>query len=267
MLRRRRHYGTTVVGYTPLMSERGAQVDRGATGKARLGRRIVVQAWERALLFRHGALVRTLEPGGYRYWRAGYSTRSVDLRPWILTVPAQELPTADGVSIKVTIAGQARVADASAYVMASQDPASALYLAVQIDLREVVGQNTVEQLLTTRVEIGQALAASVRGVDELGLALDRLEVKDLVLPSELKRAQAAVLIARADGLASLERARGENSALRSLANAAKLIADNPALLQLRLLQQLGATTGHTVVIGTPPFPGVAPSNADHSGEG
>ncbi|MCA1706792.1 MAG: hypothetical protein LC808_27445 [Actinobacteria bacterium] len=60
-------------------------------------------------------------------------------------------------------------------------------------------------------------------------------------------------MARAEGLAALERARGETAALRNLANAARLCADNPALLQLRLLQQLSTGSGHTVVIGTPPL--------------
>jgi len=90
----------------------------------------------------------------------------------------------------------------------------------------------------------------VRGVDQFGLAVEQLEIKDVILPGELKKAQAQVLVARAQGLAALERARGETAALRSLANAARLAADNPSLVQLRLLQQLEMSAGHTVVIGT-----------------
>ena len=87
--------------------------------------------------------------------------------------------------------------------------------------------------------------------------LEQLELKDIVLPADLKRAQAQVLMARAEGLAALERARGETAALRNLADAARLCAGNPALLQLRLLQQLATGPGHTVVIGNPPL-GMAP---------
>ena len=132
---------------------------------------------------------------------------------------------------------------------ASQDADEALYLAIQIALREIVGTLPVSGLVTGRSEIGSRLLEAVRGLEDLGLALDALELKDVVLPGDLKRAQAEVLIARAEGLAALERARGETAALRSLANAARLVADTPALLQLRLLQQLAATSGHTVVIG------------------
>lgn len=213
--------------------------------------------WERALLFRNGAVVRTLDPGAYRLWASGWSLRRVDVRPWILQVPTQEVPTSDGVTVKVTAAGRVRVVDPVTYVTASQDPLGALYLAVQVALRELVAAASVEDLLAARGDIGLQLLASTRGVEELGLAIEQLELKDIVLPADLKRAQAQVLIARAEGLAALERARGETAALRNLANAARLCADNPAVLQLRLLQQLSTGPSHTVVIGSPPLGAVA----------
>lgn len=217
----------------------------------RRGRPVTVNQWERAVLFRRGALVDTLGPGAHRRWTAGYTLRHVDMRPWILQVPTQEIPTADGVNVKVTVAGRVRVADAATYVTAAQDPTAALYLGVQVAVRELIANTTVDQLLAARGETGAQLAGAVRGVADLGLALDQLELKDIVLPSDLKRAQAQVLVARAEGQAALERARGETAALRSLANAARLCADNPALLQLRMVQQLETSTGHTVVLTGP----------------
>lgn len=220
---------------------------------ARPGRRQVVREWERALLFRDGALVRTLGPGPYRFWTPGYSLHRVDIRPWILHVPTQEVPTADGVTVKVTVAGRVRVADPRVYVTAAQEPVAALYLAVQVALRELVAEATVEDLVAGRAGAGGRLLDTVRGAGELGVAVDRLELRDIVLPADLKRAQAQVLLARAEGQAALERARGETAALRNLANAARLCAEQPLLLQLRLLQQLAAGPGHTVVLGNPPF--------------
>lgn len=214
----------------------------------RLGRRFVVRQWEQALLFRHGALLETLGPGAHRRWRRGYTVTTVDTRPSVLTVPTQEIPTADGVTVKITVAGAIRVVDPVAYVTETQDAMGALYLAVQIALREVVAGASVEQLLGDRGEIGTALRAAITGTDALGITIERIEAKDIVLSAELKRAQAEVLLARAEGQAALERARGETAALRSLANAARLAADNPALLQLRLYQQLGAGGANTVVI-------------------
>jgi regulator of protease activity HflC (stomatin/prohibitin superfamily) len=225
---------------------------------ARPGRRLVVEQWERALVFRDGALARTLGPGAYRSWSRRERVRRVDVRPWVLQVPTQEVPTADGVTVKITAAGRVRVVDPEAWVTAAQDPSAVLYLAVQVALRELVTVTTVADLLASRPEVAATLAASVRGLDEVGVALDALELKDVVLPPDLKRAQSEVLIGRAEGQAALERARGETAALRSLANAARLCADNPALLQLRLVQQLAGGAAPTVVITTPPFGPGAP---------
>lgn len=224
-----------------------------AFGAARVrpGRRVAVATWERALLFRHRALVRTLGPCAYRVWRTGVEVVHIDLRPWVLVLPMQEVPSADGVPVKVTVAGRARVTDPVAFVSAVQDGYAALHLAVQVALRELVVATSVEQLLLGRGEMGRALTEAVQGLHELGLELDRLDLRDIVLPGELKRAQAEVLVARAEGQAALERARGETAALRSLANAARLASDNPTLLQLRMLEQLGRSTGHTVVLTAP----------------
>ena len=217
------------------------------------GRRFVLAQWERGVLFRDGKLVTVLEPGAHRRWGRGFTLRRVDTRPWILQVPTQEVPTADGLTVKVSIVAKAQVADPVAFVTASQDANAALYLNVQIATREVVAATTVEQLVAARTELGDALTAAVRGLDEVGVVMARVEMKDVILSTELKKAQAEVLVARAQGLAALERARGETAALRNLANAAALLRDNPALLQLRLVQQLAATSGHTVVIGQAPL--------------
>ncbi len=227
--------------------------DPSAPTRVARGRRFVVQEWQRGVLFQDGRLQTVLGPGPYRRFGRGFALRRVDVRPWILPVPTQEIPTADGLTVKVTIVGRARVVDPVLFVTASQDANSALYLNAQIATREVIGATTVEQLVSARQELGDALTAAVRGLDELGVAIDRLELKDVIFSGEIKKAQAEVIVARAQGLAALERARGETAALRNLSNAAALLKDNPALLQLRLVQQLAATTGHTVVIGQAPL--------------
>jgi len=78
-------------------------------------------------------------------------------------------------------------------------------------------------------------------------------VKDVMFPAELKRAFAEVIKSKQEGQAALERARGESAALRNLANAAKLLEGNPALMNLRLMQSLSAaqTAGNTLVFGMP----------------
>ncbi len=150
------------------------------------GRRVTVAEWEQGVLFRHGRLERVLEPGAHRRWGGGFTLRHVDLRPWVVLVPTQEVPTADGASVKLTMAGRARVADARTWITAARDAESALYLTIQVALRDVVAALTIEDLLAGRADLGDRVLAQVRGIDELGLALDQLQVKDIILPGELR---------------------------------------------------------------------------------
>lgn len=116
----------------------------------RRGRRVTVRAWERAVLFRYGAHVDTLGPGAHRRWTGGFTLRRVDMRPWVLQVPTQEIPTADGVNVKVTVAGRVAVSEAAVFITAAQDPTAALYLAVQVAVRELIANTSVDQLLAAR---------------------------------------------------------------------------------------------------------------------
>lgn len=215
----------------------------------RRGRRVIVNEWERLVLFRNGAVADTLGPGAYRFWSTSVTGRRVDVRPWILHVPMQEVPTADGLTIKVSVAAEARIVDPVAFVTASQEALQVVYLFVQIALRDAVAVATVEDALGVRPALTERVAAAIGDLSATGVELGRVELKDIVLPSELKRAQAEVLLAKAEGLAALERARTETATLRGLANAARMVADAPALLELRLVQELGQSSGHTVVLG------------------
>ena len=79
------------------------------------------------------------------------------------------------------------------------------------------------------------------------------------MPGELKKIFTQVAHARQEGLAALEKARGETAALRHLANAAQMIERNPSLMQLRVLQAFGQNSGNTLVLGVPPAAGVIPA--------
>ncbi len=86
----------------------------------------------------------------------------------------------------------------------------------------------------------------------LGVDLQDSSMRDLTFPGELKKIFTEVVKARQEGLAALEKARGETAALRNLANAAQMVERNPALIQLRLLQVLARQPGNTVAVGMHP---------------
>ncbi len=224
--------------------------------------RIVVEEWERVLLYRDGRFEEELGAGRHRRrrWRRRVVVQSV--RPRLLTVPGQEVLTSDGLSVKVSLLVQTRVVDARRWHEAVDNPDAFVYGALQVAVRVAVAARTLDELLAARAELGAELAAAAAPTAaEVGSAIDEVAVRDVMVPTEVRRAATEAASARAHGLAALERARGEVAATRALANAAKMVADNPALLQLRTLQAV-ESGGATVILttgGTSVAPGTVAS--------
>lgn len=129
-----------------------------------------------------------------------------------------------------------------------------LYNIAQLALRNVVSGIAAEALLMQRLDIAPQLLARVQpDTAKIGIIVHAVDVKDVMLPAELKRAYGDVLKAKQEGQAALERARGESAALRNLANAARVLEGNPALMNLRVLQSLATAqnSGNTLVFGMP----------------
>ena len=220
---------------------------------------VTVFEFERGLRYDRGRFTALLEPGRYWTLRDRTMVQKIDTRPRMVTVPSQEVLSADGVALKVSLAARFRVVDPVVAVNGVADYQTALYTELQLTLRAIVCGSEVEALLAERGTIGPRILATVEAqATRLGLALEAVEVKDLTLPGELKKLFTQVVKARQEGLAALEKARGETAALRNLANAAQLVERSPQLMQLRLLQVLGEQPGNTVVLGAPmtggPFP-------------
>lgn len=215
-------------------------------------RRCVIFEYQRGLLYRLGKFVRVLQPGAYWYFRPLHSYYKVDVRTNNVTIPGQEVLSSDNVSIKISLAASYKVADPYLVINQVANYQEALYLLLQINLRDVVGSLPIDELLTKRDEIGRNLFdKSAEKAAEIGIQLFRANIKDIMFPGELKTMFAQVVNARKEGLAALERARGESAALRNLANAAKLLDGNPNLLQLRLFRVLEANSGNTIVLMPP----------------
>jgi regulator of protease activity HflC (stomatin/prohibitin superfamily) len=233
---------------------------------------VTVHDYERGLRYRRGRFSGLVDPGTHLGFRPFSEVRVLDGRPTFLTVEGQEVLTSDGVALKVSLAARYVVGDPVAAVTGDQRFVQALYLELQLALREVLATKSVDDILANRTAIGPAvLERSASILARIGVELLSVEVRDLMVPGELKRIFAGVVAARKDGEAALERVRAETAALRNLANAGRLVEDNPGLLQLRMLQQIGASSGNTVMLtmpdgqgGTTPPAGPAPAPATRS---
>jgi regulator of protease activity HflC (stomatin/prohibitin superfamily) len=230
-------------------------------------RRVTILEYEKGLKYSKGRFKGVLGAGSYwicRYWTA---VTKVDVRPRFVSITGQEVPSSDGVTLKVSIAAKYEIEQPDVAVNKVQSYEEALYLELQLALRGIISATKIDELLEKRSEFGERLMLlAADKAQQLGLRLLSVDIKDIMLPGQLKQIFSQVVKARKEGLAALERARGESAALRNLANAARVMQENPALMQLRLLQSLGESTGNTLVLGMPTGSTPLPVKAKETGE-
>jgi len=223
----------------------------------------IVYQYQKGLRFNRGRLHSILGPGKYTFYRFANSLVAVDMRKRVVPVPGQEILTADNICLKITVEAVFEVSDPEKAVTAVEDYHSYLYSGLHAGLRAITGTLTSDELLAKRNEIGAKLLEATRpAASDAGINLIDARVRDISFPGEIKAIFARVVAAQKEGLALLERARGESAALRNLANSAKMLDENPNLLQLRLIQELGQSSGHTVIIGATGAPAVIKKSAD-----
>lgn len=206
------------------------------------------------LLYHKGKFGELLRAGRHIRWGRHYTLGAQDVRKASLLVAGQDVLTAESVGLKLSLLVTYQVTDPVKAAHETQSWQGDLYNAAQLALRAVVGGVAVEALLGQRLDIGAQLLARVQpDAAKIGVNVLTVEVKDVMFPADLKRAFAEVLKAKQEGQAALERARGESAALRNLANAARVLEGNPALMNLRLMQSLSAaqSAGNTLVLGVP----------------
>lgn len=218
---------------------------------------VTVPATVRAVVRVDGRVVAVLGEGRHRLPRTGRlrrrrapDVRRVDVRTRLLVVAGQELATADVPGVRVTAVFRVRVVDPVAYLDVSTAPDDEVHLAAQLALRDVVARRTLDDLTAQRAQVAAELLDAARAAAAgVGLEVLGADLRDVGPPGEVRRALLQLVTARTEGLAALERARGETAALRALANGARVLADHPGLLQLRTAQVVGAAGGTVVLRG------------------
>lgn len=209
----------------------------------------IVMEHEQALLFHEGKLKQSLAPGKHVFRGKDYTIERYDIRLQQIQVPNQELTCADGVTVKVSAKANFRIVSAEKVYRAAAHIYTLAYEAVHEALRDAISSLTLEEALAKRTEISATIQekASAKAKD-FGIEILDCAVRDIGISGEIKRAYGQLLIAQKEAQASLERARGETAALRNLANAAKMMDDNPNLLQLRWIHALSQAKGATIVL-------------------
>ncbi|ULT56619.1 slipin family protein [Neobacillus drentensis] len=215
----------------------------------RLIKTMTIFQYERGIKFHKGKFKEVVGPGRYTYFTSTTHLEIFDMRPAILQLNGQELLTADNVSVKISLAVKYQILDPQALISEYQNFQDYLYMSIQFKLREVVSSIEMDDLLKSRQKINDDVRnLLLEDKSLIGVSIHSVDLKDIMLSAELKKVYSEVLKAKKEALSLLEKARGETATLRSLANTAKMLENNPELAQLRLIQTIEASQGNTFII-------------------
>lgn len=227
----------------------------------------LVREHERGLLFVQGKLVRVLEPGRHAFWthpEAVVSVGVVDMRAHQNAIVGQELMTRDKVTLRLTLTVEHAIADPALSACAVESVENAVYLLVQLAARDFVAGVTLDELLEGRDAMTQFLMTDVAPkAARFGVRIERVGVKDVVLPGEMKALLNRVIEAEKEAAANVILRREEVAATRQLANTAKVMEQSPLLLRLKELdamKEIAAKVGEIrMVVGADSMKSLLPA--------
>jgi regulator of protease activity HflC (stomatin/prohibitin superfamily) len=217
----------------------------------------VVTEYERGVLFRLGRVdpANLKGPGLRIIWPLIDRMQKVDLRTVTMDVPPQEVITKDNVTIKVNAVVYFNVMNPVDAVIKIANHFTATSLYAQTTLRNILGQHELDEILAERDKIGQALQRIIdEATDAWGVKVSAVEIKDIELPEEMRRAMARQAEAERERRAKIIAAEGEQQAAQKLHEAAEILEQSSAALHLRYLQtlvEIGVEQNTTIVFPLP----------------
>ncbi len=199
----------------------------------------VLREYERAVVFRLGRVIGVKGPGLILLIPVLDRMVKVSLRTVVMDVPPQDVITRDNVSVKVNAVIYFRVMEPGKSVIEVENFLFATSQLAQTTLRSVLGQAELDELLAEREKINHELQSMIdHQTDPWGIKVAAVEVKDVDLPAEMKRAMARQAEAERERRARVIAAMGEFQASEKLSQAAAIIEPHPVAIQLRYLQTL-----------------------------
>jgi regulator of protease activity HflC (stomatin/prohibitin superfamily) len=199
----------------------------------------ILPEYERGVILRLGRYIGTKGPGFFLIIPFVDTMRKADLRIITMDVPPQEVITKDNVTVRVNAVVYFRVVEPESAILKVMDYVRATSQISQTTLRNVLGQSELDELLTQREKLNQALQKIIdEHTDPWGVKVSTVEIKEVELAEQMKRMMAAQAEAERERRAKIIHADGEFQASERLAEAGSVIAREPVTLQLRYLQTL-----------------------------
>jgi len=215
----------------------------------------ILREYERAVVFRLGKFLKTKGPGLIFLIPFIDKIERVDLRILTINVDRQEVITKDNVTVHVDAITFFRVIDAEQAVIQVERYIEATSWLAQTTLRSIVGQVELDELLANRDKINKKVQEIIdRQTDPWGIKVTAVEVKDVVLPENMKRAMARQAETERDRRAKVINAEGEFQAAERLVEAAQMMKAAPMALQLRYLQTMSDISEENATFALLPLP-------------
>jgi regulator of protease activity HflC (stomatin/prohibitin superfamily) len=216
----------------------------------------VINQYQRGVILRFGRLLEAPRGPGLTLIAPGADRlHKVNMQVITMPVPAQEGITRDNVTVKVDAVVHYRVTDPVRVVVDVQNYDAAIAQVAQASLRSIIGKSDLDDLLSNRERLNTGLELMIDSPAlSWGVQIDRVEIKDVALPESMKRSMSRQAEAERERRSRVITAEGELQASQTLAQAAQVMAEHPAALQLRLLQtvvEVAAEKNSTLVL---PFP-------------
>ncbi|MEV7013590.1 slipin family protein [Streptosporangium sp. NPDC051022] len=216
----------------------------------------IVKQFERGVVFRFGQVRPEVRgPGLALIVPIADRLQKVNMQIVTMPVPVQDAITRDNVTVRVDAVIYFRVVDPVRVIVNVQDYESAIRQVALASLRSIIGKSDLDDLLSNRERLNQGLELMIDSpAVGWGVHIDRVEIKDVVLPDTMKRSMSRQAEAERERRSRVITAEGELQASQKLAQAATTMAVQPAALQLRLLQtvvEVAAEKNSTLVL---PFP-------------
>lgn len=198
-----------------------------------------IDQYERGVMFQFGKFTKIKEPGWRMVLPVIQSMKKVDIRTKTVDVPEQETITKDNIPIRMNAVIYYKIIDAAKSVLEVENFYYAVSQLAQVAMRNVVGQVTLDELLKNREDISKRIEEHVDiASNPWGIDVASVELKDIVLPENLKRTIAKEAEAEREKRAVIIQAQGEVAAAENIAKAAKMLSDSPGALHLRTLQSI-----------------------------
>lgn len=201
--------------------------------------RVVVPEGNQLVVFVNGAYRYMLPADTYYFWKNAnvFSFKVVDLRTLNIEVQGQELLTKDKTSIRVNFSGQYKMVNVHRAMVENSNYYNQMYAAIQLAIREIIGSQTLDQLLETKTELSNQLVERANTLlENIGLELITGGLKDIILPGDVKEILNKVLVAEKQAQANMIMRREETATTRNLLNTARLMEENEMLYKLKEME-------------------------------